>query len=183
MWSSPLFAGVPKAWREALEARLHPDVMSSLEAFVTREMETHVVFPPAPQIFRALEDVPPEQARVVILGQDPYPTRGHAHGLAFSVQAGTKLPRSLSNVFRELEDDLGLPAPTHGDLSAWSKQGVLLLNSVLTVREGEAGSHRNRGCRCAEKARPHPRWATHHIGKRAPLPPLRPKGFLEKSPL
>lgn len=145
MWSNALFSAVPLAWRPPLESRLRPDVMARLAAFVACEMETHTVFPPAPHIFRALQEISPDQTRVVILGQDPYPTRGHAHGLAFSVHADTKLPRSLSNIFRELEDDLGMPAPANGDLSDWAKQGVLLLNAVLTVREGEAGSHRNQG--------------------------------------
>lgn len=145
MWSLPLFADVPDAWRAELEKRLSPVLMSDLDVFVANEMQNHSVFPPAHQIFRALSETPPSKARVVILGQDPYPTRGHAHGLAFSVDAATKLPRSLVNIFRELEEDLGCPAPTTGDLSDWSQQGVLLLNTVLTVREGEAGSHRNRG--------------------------------------
>ena len=145
MWSLPLFSSVPDAWRVQLDERLSPALLSDLDAFVTREMQAHQVFPPAPQIFRALEEIAPTDVRVVILGQDPYPTRGHAHGLAFSVSAETKLPRSLANIFRELEDDLQVPPPTTGDLSHWSRQGVLLLNTVLTVREGEAGSHRRRG--------------------------------------
>lgn len=145
MWSFPIFSAVPDVWRTELEERLSPDQISGLAAFLAQEISTHSVFPAAPQIFRALQEISPTRVRVVILGQDPYPTRGHAHGLAFSVDADTKLPRSLVNIFRELEDDLGLPAPRTGDLSDWSQQGVLLLNSVLTVREGDAGSHRNRG--------------------------------------
>ncbi|WP_430593600.1 uracil-DNA glycosylase [Humidisolicoccus flavus] len=103
------------------------------------------VFPPETERFRAFR-APLAEVRVLVLGQDPYPTRGHAMGLAFSVNAGVRpLPRSLRNIDTELLDDLGCAAPAHGDLSQWSAQGVLLLNRVLSVREGEAGSHRGRG--------------------------------------
>lgn len=99
------------------------------------------ILPPAPQVFRALEQVQPDEARVVILGQDPYPTPGHAHGLAFSADAGTQpLPRSLNNIFKEMQEDIGT-RPRTADLGFWADQGVLLLNTVLTVPAGEAKGH------------------------------------------
>ncbi len=106
--------------------------------------ETRPVLPPAPLRFAALEHTQPDAVNVVILGQDPYPTRGHANGLAFSVTPETPLPRSLKNIFRELQDDIG-GAPASGDLSPWARQGVLLLNTALSVPEGEAGAHSKLG--------------------------------------
>lgn len=103
------------------------------------------IFPPEPQILRALALTPLAALKVVILGQDPYHGMGQAQGLAFSVAPGTRLPPSLRNIFRELEADLGIPPPGTGDLEPWARQGVLLLNTVLTVEEGRAGSHRGRG--------------------------------------
>lgn len=108
------------------------------------QTETAPVFPPDALRFAALERTAPDATRVVILGQDPYPTRGHANGLAFSVTPETPLPRSLKNIFRELEDDLGA-APLTGDLSHWADQGVLLLNTALSTREGKAGGHARLG--------------------------------------
>ncbi len=106
--------------------------------------ETRTILPPEDQRFAALARTQPHDTRVVILGQDPYPTPGHANGLAFSVTPETPLPRSLKNIFRELEDDLG-QAPTTGDLAHWADQGVLLLNTALSVPEGEAGGHAKLG--------------------------------------
>ncbi|WP_095589793.1 uracil-DNA glycosylase [Actibacterium ureilyticum] len=103
------------------------------------------ILPPKDQIFAALRLTPPEQTRVVILGQDPYPTPGHAHGLAFSVEPDVRpLPRSLSNIYKEMQDDLGATPPT-GDLRGWARQGVLLLNTVLTVPAGDANGHKALG--------------------------------------
>lgn len=103
--------------------------------------ETVSILPPAETVFAALTAVQPDDVRVIILGQDPYPTPGHAHGLSFSVARDIRpLPRSLGNIFKELADDLGI-SPTHGNLSGWADQGVLLLNTALTVRAGDAGSH------------------------------------------
>jgi len=103
--------------------------------------ETDEILPPADRVFAGLQALQPDDVRVVILGQDPYPTPGHANGLAFSVQQDvTPLPRSLSNIFKELAEDIGV-APAHGDLSGWTAQGVLLFNTALTVRAGDAGSH------------------------------------------
>lgn len=106
--------------------------------------ETRTILPPAAQRFAALEQTQARDTRVVILGQDPYPTIGHANGLAFSVSPGTALPRSLRNIFRELTDDLG-KAPADGDLTHWARQGVLLLNTALSVPEGDAGAHARLG--------------------------------------
>jgi uracil-DNA glycosylase len=103
------------------------------------------VLPSPPDLFTALILTPLSQTRVVILGQDPYPTPGDAHGLAFSVNPGVRIPRSLGNIFKERESDIGLPPPTHGNLSHWARQGVLLLNTCLTVEAGQAGSHRKLG--------------------------------------
>ena len=104
------------------------------------------IFPPKPQIFKAFELCPWEDLRVVILGQDPYPTKGHAHGLCFSVATDVKpLPKSLNNIFKERTSDLDLPYLPDGNLEGWARQGVLLLNNVLTVREGEPDSHKNWG--------------------------------------
>lgn len=125
------------SWRDVLAP--HADAVAAL----LRGCEDDT-WPPRPDVFHALA-VPRDAVRVVIVGQDPYPTPGHAHGLAFSVPASvTPLPRSLANIFRELEDDLGVRR-TSGDLSDWVAQGVLLLNRVLTVRAGRPGSHRGRG--------------------------------------
>ena len=120
--------------------------LSDLEIFLTRESQAgHRVLPDSENIFRALQQSP-HDVRVVIVGQDPYPTAGHAMGLAFSVTPEIRpLPGSLRNIFTELVNDIGCPVPTNGDLTAWAKQGVLLLNRVLTVREGQTGSHRNKG--------------------------------------
>lgn len=131
-------------WAEAL--RPVQGVLRGLGAFLDSEqMAGHAVLPEQHRILRAFEQ-PLADARVLIVGQDPYPTPGHPIGLSFATDAHVRpLPRSLSNIYRELFDDLGVIAPTHGDLSAWSEQGVLLLNRVLTVRAGEPGSHRGRG--------------------------------------
>jgi uracil-DNA glycosylase len=117
----------------------------ALQQFLADERSRHQVFPPNDQVFAALELTAFEAVRVVILGQDPYHEDDQAHGLAFSVRPGVKLPASLRNIFKELKDDLGCPAPNHGCLTVWGTQGVLLLNTVLTVRAHEAHSHRGKG--------------------------------------
>lgn len=134
---------LPESWRDVLageSARLE-----GIARFVHAERAEHTVYPPADQVFTALEMTPPEAVRVVIVGQDPYHGEEQAHGLSFSVPAGVKFPPSLRNIFKELADDLQIPPPESGDLSGWAKQGVLLLNSTLTVRAHEAGSHRGHG--------------------------------------
>lgn len=131
---------VPPGWRAALAPQA-----AALEAVAARVAAARAsgiaVAPAEAGVFRALARPPPEAVRVVLLGQDPYPTPGHADGLCFSVRPGVAPPRSLRNVFRELGDDLGLPQPRGGDLSPWARQGVLLLNAVLTVEEGAAAAH------------------------------------------
>jgi len=107
--------------------------------------KTPAILPPREDLFTALRLTGPESVRCVILGQDPYPTPGHAHGLAFSVRPGVGIPRSLQNMYRELESDLNLPRPESGSLTGWAEQGVLLLNNVLTVYEGAANSHKGWG--------------------------------------
>ena len=122
-----------------------PHYHLELQQFVADERQHHTIYPAADHVFAALQLTPFEQVRVVILGQDPYHDVGQAHGLAFSVLPGVKLPASLRNIFKELKDDLGCPKPAHGCLTPWAKQGVLLLNTVLTVRAHEANSHRGHG--------------------------------------
>ncbi len=112
---------------------------------VTRKQHQAVMYPPGPQIFNALNSTPFESVRVVILGQDPYHGPGQAHGLCFSVLPGVKIPPSLANIYREIESDLGTPRASHGCLQSWAEQGVLLLNAVLTVERGQAGSHQGKG--------------------------------------
>jgi uracil-DNA glycosylase len=142
------------AWRAVLEPTFAAPAFAELEAFLAEERARGArVLPPEGEIFTALEHVAPEQARVVILGQDPYPTPGHAHGLAFSYRGDGALPPSLVNVFREIEADLGVDLDgLGGDLTPWAEQGVLLLNTVLTVRAHEAHSHRDRGWEAVTRA-------------------------------
>jgi uracil-DNA glycosylase len=137
--------GIPQSWR-ALEAAIDPAAIADLQAFLAAEDAAgHRVFPPVAERFTALELTPPDQVRVVILGQDPYHGAGQAHGLSFSVPPGVRIPPSLANIYRELDGDLGIPRAAHGNLRHWAEQGVLLLNTTLTVREGEAASHAGRG--------------------------------------
>jgi uracil-DNA glycosylase len=140
-----LFEQVPAAWQPALAPAFQAPDAAALDAFLTAERQNATVFPAPEETFRALELTPPERVSCVILGQDPYPTPGHAHGLAFSVRAGVKPPKSLANIYKELRIDLGLPIPATGLLEPWAQQGVLLLNTVLTVRAGDAGSHQHKG--------------------------------------
>jgi uracil-DNA glycosylase len=120
--------------------------LDPLRQFLTDEYTTQTVYPPAKQIFTALELTPPKAVRAVVLGQDPYHGPNQAHGLAFSVRPGVRPPASLVNIFKELKTDLGIVAPPGlGDLTAWAKHGVLLLNAVLTVRDGQPLSHKNKG--------------------------------------
>lgn len=132
---------LPAAWADLLATTTAQPYWTKLSEFVTQEYQTQAVYPPAEQLFTALELTPPNAVRAVILGQDPYHQPGQAHGLAFSVAPGIRLPPSLRNIFKELQSDLGVALPKSGDLRPWARQGVLLLNSALTVREGQAGSH------------------------------------------
>ncbi len=117
-----------------------------LEEFIRNEIKLGKnIFPEQSKVFNAFEKCPFEKIKVVILGQDPYHGAGQANGLAFSVNKDIKIPPSLKNIYKELNDDIGIPIPNHGDLSTWAEQGVLLLNAVLTVEEGKPGSHQNKG--------------------------------------
>ena len=140
---------IPPPWRETLHAELRHEPFAAkfaeLARFVTQERQQATVFPPEQETFAALQACPPEAVRVLVLGQDPYHASGQAHGLAFSVAQGQRIPPSLRNIYKERAEDVGLAPAPHGDLSAWARQGVLLLNTVLTVREGEAHSHKGRG--------------------------------------
>lgn len=135
----------PTDWQVELSAALQRPEYHTLQQYVAEQRETVTVFPPEEEVLRAFHLTPFEQVRVVILGQDPYHGVGQANGLSFSVRPGVAHPPSLRNIFKERQSDLGLPPPIDGSLDAWARQGVLLLNTVLTVREGEAHSHRKQG--------------------------------------
>lgn len=127
------------------QALLDLDRFAPLFDRVAQAYDTQTVYPPREQLFTAFALTPPEAVKVVILGQDPYHEPGQAHGLAFSVQQGVKIPPSLVNIYKELQTDLGVTPPKHGDLTRWAEQGVFLLNTVLTVEHGKANSHRTYG--------------------------------------
>ena len=132
-------------WKELLTDVLSSDSAQELTTFISREREQFAVYPPDDQVFAALSYFSPTETSVVILGQDPYHEHGQAHGLSFSVQPNIAIPPSLRNIFAERENDIGLQPPVHGTLTPWAQQGVLLLNTSLTVREGVAGSHAKKG--------------------------------------
>lgn len=132
-------------WNPVLRGEFAKPYWHNLQDFVAGERARFTVFPPEPEVFSALHLTPYATTRVVILGQDPYHGPGQAHGLCFSVRRGVAVPPSLQNIHKELEADLGLPRPDHGNLEAWARQGVLLLNATLTVRAGQAASHQGKG--------------------------------------
>lgn len=132
---------IPRSWRFLLRDATSGRWFGELDAFLERDARRHTICPRRDEIFRALELTPFDAVKVVLLGQDPYAGPGLAHGLAFSVRPGVRPPGSLRNIFKELETDVGFRAPNHGCLEAWAAQGVLLLNTVLTVREREPNSH------------------------------------------
>ena len=136
---------IEPSWKQRLAPEFEKDYFKQLIAFVKNEYRHGTVYPPGPYIFSAFEHCPFDKVKVVILGQDPYHEPGQAHGLCFSVQDGTPFPPSLVNIFKELHDDLGCFVPNNGCLKPWTEQGVLLLNTVLTVRAHQANSHRNMG--------------------------------------
>lgn len=139
------FPDLPNSWKTQLSNELEQDYMKTLAEFLQEERKTKTVFPPHQAIFNALNATAYDDVKVLILGQDPYHGAGQAHGLSFSVQEGVRIPPSLQNMFRELQDDLGFDRPESGNLQAWAQQGVLLLNAVLTVRQAEANSHKGKG--------------------------------------
>jgi uracil-DNA glycosylase len=134
------------SWKVPLQAEFDAPYMGVLKAFLVAEKaKGKRIFPKGSEWFHALDTTPLDQVRVVILGQDPYHGEGQAHGLCFSVQRGVRAPPSLINIYKEMKTDLGLDPPPHGNLESWAQQGVLLLNSVLTVEAGIAGSHQGKG--------------------------------------
>lgn len=135
-----------ESWLSHLEDQFQQEYMRKLREFLLiRKQHRAVIYPPGPQIFNALNSTPLEKVRVVILGQDPYHGPAQAHGLCFSVQPGVRVPPSLANIYREIQADLGIAPAHHGCLQSWAEQGVLLLNAVLTVERGQAGSHQGKG--------------------------------------
>lgn len=138
-------SGLTGAWEAALKPEFSKPYYKTLYTKVLSAYRTTTVYPPSSELFSAFHLTPLEKVKVVILGQDPYHEPGEAHGLAFSVKEGVAIPPSLQNIYREMQDDLGIPIPKTGDLSAWAEQGVLLLNTVLTVQAHRAFSHREFG--------------------------------------
>ena len=141
-----MIESIPASWRPALQPVLETDEARRLGGWLQAEEDAgKAVYPPRGSRLKALELTPLDQVKVVILGQDPYHGAGQAMGLSFSVPQGIKVPPSLVNIYKELESDLGIARPAHGDLSRWAQQGVLLLNNTLTVEDSKAGSHAGRG--------------------------------------
>lgn len=136
---------IDESWRKHLASEFEQPYFTQLREFVRGEYDARRVYPPAAQIFRAFDECPFEAVKVVILGQDPYHGAGQANGLCFAVGVGVAPPPSLQNIFKEIEADLKHPVSRDPDLSRWARQGVLLLNATLTVREAQAGSHQNKG--------------------------------------
>lgn len=135
-----------KSWEKQLKSELKKPYMEELRGFLKKEYSAgKTIYPAKSEYFAAFDHTPFDEVKVVILGQDPYHGPGQAHGLCFSVKPGVKTPPSLVNIYKEIKGDLGISNPDHGYLVDWAKQGVLLLNSVMTVEKGEAASHRNRG--------------------------------------
>lgn len=138
-------AAIDNDWLEPLSGEFQKPYYRELYTFVCQEYREHVIYPPAKDLFQAFHLTPLSNAKVVILGQDPYHEPGQAHGLCFSVKPGVETPPSLANIYKELADDLGCRIPNNGYLVKWAEQGVLLLNTILTVRAHAAFSHRGRG--------------------------------------
>lgn len=138
-------AMIQNDWLEPLMPEFHKPYYGKLYAFIREEYASRLIFPPSEDIFNAFHLTPLHQVKVVILGQDPYHNNGQAHGLCFSVKPDVEIPPSLANIYQELHDDLGLRIPNNGYLVKWAEQGVLMLNTVLTVRAHQANSHRGMG--------------------------------------
>ena len=136
---------LPESWQAVLGEELDKPYFKELTEFVEAERAEHKIFPPRDEVFAALEATPYDQVKVLVLGQDPYHGEGQGHGLCFSVRPGVKTPPSLRNIYKEMKEEFGYPVPDNGYLMPWAHQGVLLLNAVLTVREGEANSHKGKG--------------------------------------
>ena len=136
---------IGNTWDDILYEEFSKEYYRKLSFFLEEEYARTTVYPPKDQIFTAFKLTPPERVKAVILGQDPYHEPGQAHGLSFSVQKGVDIPPSLKNIYKELQDDLGITPPGHGYLVRWAEQGVLMLNTILTVRAHEAMSHADKG--------------------------------------
>lgn len=136
---------IDNSWREVLFDEFQKPYFSELKEFLVQEKQKYTIYPKGSHIFAAFDNTPFDKVKVVILGQDPYHGASQAHGLAFSVNEGIPHPPSLQNIFKELRDDMGCDIPKSGNLSAWAKDGVFLLNTVLSVRASEANSHKDRG--------------------------------------
>jgi uracil-DNA glycosylase len=141
----PLPADLPASWLEALTPETHKPYWDELQRFVAEERQQHSVYPPKEDVFNAFRFTPLDKVEVFLLGQDPYPGAGQAHGLCFSVRPGVRLPGSLRNIYQELEADLGLKPVKHGYLASWAKSGLLMLNACLTVRADAPNSHAGKG--------------------------------------
>lgn len=136
---------IEESWGNELEDEFNSSYFQDLKEFLVQEREKYKVYPPGSLIFNAFNHTPFNDVKVVLIGQDPYHGHGQAHGLCFSVSHGIKPPPSLVNIFKEINADLGVPIPSHGNLEKWADQGVLLLNATLTVRANQAGSHQKKG--------------------------------------
>ena len=136
---------IENSWKQALSAEFEKPYFKLLTAFIESEYSANICYPSVREIFAAFDNCPFNDVKAVIIGQDPYHGDGQANGLCFSVHDGVPFPPSLRNIFEEIRTDLGKPVPQSGNLERWAKQGVLLLNATLTVRQGEAGSHQNKG--------------------------------------
>ncbi|MFO7932460.1 MAG: uracil-DNA glycosylase [Bacteroidales bacterium] len=136
---------IEEGWKQILWQEFQSPYFRELKEFLVNEREHHTVYPPGKLIFNAFQHTPFEKVKVVLLGQDPYHGKGQAHGLCFSVPHGIPKPPSLVNIFKELQDDLGITPPSHGNLEKWADQGVFLLNAILTVRANQPGSHHDKG--------------------------------------
>jgi len=136
---------IEAGWKSVLMDQFQSPYFSTLKEFLVEEKKNYTLYPPGRLIFNAFQRTPFDRVKVVILGQDPYHGKGQAHGLCFSVPQGIPKPPSLLNIFKELNADLGIPLPEHGNLEKWADQGVLLINATLTVRDSQAGSHQKQG--------------------------------------
>jgi uracil-DNA glycosylase len=141
----PMNVDIETSWKAALKDEFNSAYFGDLKSFLKQEGASHTLYPAGQNIFSAFNKTPINEVKVVILGQDPYHGANQANGLCFSVNPGVKIPPSLKNIYKELNTDIGMNIPGSGDLSTWAEQGVLLLNSVLTVRAHEAASHKNKG--------------------------------------
>ncbi len=140
-----MFVNIDDSWKDKLKEEFSKPYFNVLTNFIREEYKTKDIFPPAKLIFNAFDKYPFNEVKVVIIGQDPYHNPGQANGLCFSVNDNVRIPPSLSNIYKEIYNDLGKPIPESGNLEHWSEQGVLLLNATLTVRANSPGSHQNKG--------------------------------------